>query len=82
MSPGEIALLIGLLANALVGWLSLRGVKRDIHTIELATNSMKDALVLATGRAAHLAGANEARVEGEVKAAALAKTQPHVNQSE
>lgn len=39
---------------------------------ELNTNSMKDALVASTKVAAHLEGRDEARAEGEAKAATLA----------
>lgn len=78
MTPGEWALLIGLLLNAAaVVWVGLHSnhglasVKVDIHKIELATNSMKDALVKATGDAAHAAGLKEGQVAGEAKAATL-----------
>lgn len=37
--------------------------KRDIHKIEVATNSMKDALVEATGKAEHAAGMKAGRAE-------------------
>lgn len=40
---------------------------------ELNTNSMKDALVASTAKAAHAEGKDEARAEGEAKAAILAK---------
>lgn len=40
--------------------------------VEIATNSMKDALVKATGESAHAAGKEEGRVEGEAKAASVA----------
>ena len=40
---------------------------------EKNTNSMKDALVLATKQAAHAAGHEEARLEGEATAATLAQ---------
>lgn len=36
----------------------------DIRTIEKATNSMKDQLVAATGKAAHAAGLAEGKKEG------------------
>lgn len=41
--------------------------------VEVATNSMKDALILATAEASHAAGKDEARAEGEAKAAILAE---------
>lgn len=45
----------------------------NVEIIEKATNSMKDALVATTGKAAFLAGRQEATIEGEVKAAAIAE---------
>lgn len=78
MTPGEWALLIGLLFNAaavvFVGLRSNRGLTQvtlDIHKIELATNSMKDALVRATSEASHAAGLKEGQDAGEAKAATL-----------
>lgn len=41
--------------------------------VEVATNSMKDALVKATGEAAHAAGKVEGIAEGKVEAAVLAQ---------
>lgn len=43
---------------------------------EQNTNSMKDALVKATSEAAHSAGKEQGRIEGEVKAAALVRGEP------
>lgn len=40
------------------------GSKKDIRKIEVATNSMKDALVAATDKAAHAQGKEEGRIEG------------------
>lgn len=81
MTPGEWALLVGLLFNAaavvfvgLVGLRSNRGLTQvtlDIHKIELATNSMKDTLVKATSEASHAAGLKEGQDAGEAKAATL-----------
>lgn len=55
-------------------------IKQDTLATKIAaelteknTNSMKDALVLATDKAAHAAGKEEGRVEGEAKAAVLAE---------
>jgi hypothetical protein len=48
-------------------WASLRNARKidvqagDIKKIEIATNSMKDALVKATGEAAHAAGLAEGK---------------------
>jgi hypothetical protein len=39
-------------------------VKKDVHTIEKATNSMKDALVAATGKASLAEGTAAGLVEG------------------
>ena len=41
--------------------------------VEVATNSMKDALVKATGEASFKSGKEEGRIEGEAKAAILAE---------
>lgn len=51
--------------------LDVAEARADVHKIELATNSMKDALVAATGKEKFAAGKEEARLEGEAKAAAL-----------
>lgn len=82
MDPGSLALLVGLLANAaavaFVGLRSSRGlteIKLNVEKIELATNSMKDALVKATGEAAHAAGLKEGQDAGEEKAATLLEGQ-------
>ena len=37
--------------------------KSDIHRIEVATNSMKDALVASTAKASHAEGREEMRIE-------------------
>ena len=42
-----------------------------IQKVEIATNSMKDALVLATGEARHGQGVAEGRAEGKVERADL-----------
>jgi len=76
MTIGEIALLIGLIANAaaivLAAWLNSGKfgiVIADVHKIELATNSMKDELVVATKIAALLQGdaAGRAALKAEQK---------------
>lgn len=43
-----------------------------VAVLEKNTNSIKDALVAKTGEAAHAAGREEMRIEGEAKAATLA----------
>ena len=70
MDPNLILLGIAVLNcfTAFMAWQTKTLAKQ----VELATNSMKDALAAKTGEAAHAAGREEARVEGEVKAAAVA----------
>lgn len=58
--------------NLITAWLAYRTHKLT-KQVEIATNSMKDALVLATGEAAHAAGKEEGRIAGEAKAATLAE---------
>ena len=58
--------------NAFTAWATLR-TRSDMRKVEIATNSMKDALVAATRSAAHADGREEARLEGEQKAAAVAQ---------
>lgn len=53
----------------------IKTVASDVLLIEKATNSMKDALVHATGAAAKAEGKEEARIEGEQKASILATAQ-------
>lgn len=69
---GDTAQLITALAALGAFILSLYN-NRKIEQIHVATNSMKDALVAATGDAAHAAGKEEGRVEEEARAAVLAK---------
>jgi hypothetical protein len=52
MSAGEVALLVGLLANAaaimcvgIITWISGRNLRADVKVVHDATNSMKDELV-------------------------------------
>jgi hypothetical protein len=79
-------LLFVAVANAITGYMAWRTHTRmdavvtavevqanDIHTIEKATNSMKDALVTATGQAALAEGREIGRAEGAAKASALAE---------
>ncbi len=78
LDPNITILVIGAI-NAFIAWMAYRTQKliADTHLltkqVEVATNSMKDALVKATGEAAHAAGKDEGRLEGEIKAATLAK---------
>ncbi len=71
-SAGEIAQIITAMAALGAVILSWRN-SRKIDQVHVATNSMKDALVTATGNAAHAAGKEEGRMEGEARAAILAK---------
>jgi hypothetical protein len=92
VTAGEISLFAGLVLNAAAVVYSARSTRNnntrlaqvvvDVHKIELATNSMKDALVAATGDASFRAGKDEARIEGEQKAAALVRTQSIANDTE
>jgi len=62
--------------TALIAWDTRRSTKaneRVIGELEKNTNSIKDALVKVTGEAAHAAGREQGRAEGETKAAALAE---------
>lgn len=49
----------------------LVAIAKDVHTVEVATNSMKDELVRATAVAAKSEGREEERIAGEQKAADL-----------
>lgn len=71
----DLLVLLGIAAlNAFTAWTTWR-TRSDVRIIEKATNSMKDELVKATDRAAHIAGKEEGRLEGEAIAAVLAKDQ-------
>lgn len=81
------ATLLGIAAlNALAAYLGWRtkqtatetkAIAVETHALaektELNTNSMREALVIATGDAAHAAGLEQGRTEGEAKAATLAE---------
>lgn len=71
-------ILLGIAAlNCLGVYLAYR-TKQDMMKVEIATNSMKDALVKSTAEASFAAGSTEARKEGEHKAAELAaRNKPH-----
>lgn len=49
--------------------------QENIQKIEIATNSMKDALIVSTAKEQFAAGRDQARLEGEAKAAILAEGQ-------
>ncbi len=67
---GEAAQIVTALSALTAVFMSWRN-GRKIEVVRHATNSMKDALVLATGDAAHAAGLAEGVAAGEVKAANL-----------
>ncbi len=54
-SVGEVAQLVGALALAYNIWQTWR-VKKNVEVIEIATNSMKDALVASTAKASEAEG--------------------------
>jgi hypothetical protein len=76
---GVLVTAIGVIVNAWVSWDNKRILRRQdlviahvddqVQKIELATNSMKDALVLATAKASeaegHAAGLQQGRAEGK-----------------
>lgn len=70
MTVGEWALLFGLLANAIAVWFGMSRIGSDIHKIEIATNSMKDALVLATRQVALGEGEDKGRADLKIEQAA------------
>lgn len=47
--------------NAFTAYISWEA-KKDIHKVEVATNSMKDALVRATAKASHAEGMSDQRI--------------------
>ncbi len=67
----NIVLAVIAIANAITAYLAYRnhyaiqGVKADVKTIEIATNSMKDALVEASGKAGEARGFEQGRVAGQ-----------------
>lgn len=75
----NITLLAVAVANAATAYFAWRAKIVATETKEIAlqteknTNSMKDALVLKVGEAAHAAGLEQGRVAGEAKAAVLAE---------
>ena len=72
MMDQNITILIIAVLNAVTAYLSWR-THQLTKQVELATNSMKDALVASTGKAAHAAGMEEGRLAGELIASRLAK---------
>ncbi len=62
-----LASIIGLVGAIAVLWFRMKGVKDDVQKIEKATNSMKDALVLATEKEALVRGGVEERARADAK---------------
>ena len=56
---GLIVVVVVQLINILVAWRT----REDVHKIEVATNSMKDALIVSTAKASKAEGREEMRVE-------------------
>jgi len=79
VDANTVVLFLIALANAFTAYMVQRTHKVAVQTQEYSlqteknTNSMKDALVAATDKASFAAGKDEARGEGERKAAALAE---------
>lgn len=66
----QIAVLVSIAITALLQlltYVSVRKARLDIRTVELATNSMKDALVEATRKSAGLEGEARGREEERSK---------------
>jgi hypothetical protein len=68
--PAVIAAVLAWKAHAAVV-----ATQANVSKVEVATNSMKDALVAATKAAAHAEGLEEGRLAGAAKAATLAEGQ-------
>lgn len=78
IDPNLTLLLIAVanLGTAILAWrthAATKATQLNVEKVEIATNSMKDALVAKTGEAAHAAGREEGRLAGEAKAASLAE---------
>jgi len=75
----NVTLLLIAFFNLLTAWLAWKTHKAtkltqaNVQKIETATNSMKDALVKATGEASHAAGVVEGRMASERKATTSAR---------
>ena len=66
MDANTYGLIVVAVVQFATAWLVLQA-KNDIRKVEIATNSMKDALVLATARASHAEGKEEQRQENAKK---------------
>jgi hypothetical protein len=76
MTIGEKFLLAAFLLNVVIAIVSdfrTRKMAKEVHTVNVATDGINKALVKTTGEAEHAKGFEEARVEGETKAARLVK---------
>jgi hypothetical protein len=65
-----------LILNAAIAFFADRRTRKmamEVHTVNVATDGINKALVKTTGEAEHAKGFEEARVEGETKAARLVK---------
>lgn len=60
ISVETASLLIIALLNAFTAWMSYK-TKQDMRKVEVATNSMKDALVASTAKASHAEGMADQR---------------------
>lgn len=80
MTPSEMTLLVVAALNAFTAWMTYRShnevisaknavlaTQGDVRKIELATNSMKDALVLATAKASLAEGKAQGLVQGKAE---------------
>ena len=56
------ALLVIAVLNALTAWMAYK-TRADVRTLEVNTNSIKDALVASTAKASHANGLAEGRAE-------------------
>lgn len=77
MLDPNLVLLIIAVVNAFTAWITWRthqatkATQLDIRKVELATNSMKDALVKSTAEASEAKGRDDERALAEAKAAKL-----------
>lgn len=73
MDLHTIGLILIAVFNLVTAFLTLR-TQKDVKKVELATNSMKDALVAASKEASFAAGREESRLVAELKAENLLKS--------
>lgn len=62
MTADTWILLFVAISNLATAWLTYK-TRQDVQVVHMATNSMKDALVAATGKAEHAAGVEQGRAE-------------------